>query len=1225
MKKLFFNAIALVSLFFAASCQQENLEPVNASNTVTYTVQVPDVVATKALGDDVTPVNELVYEVYRTEGERVTTFTNVDNLLYHRTAPVNNGVATITLELVNDQNFTVLFWAQTKVLEDQTPIYNVDDLTNVTVSRNAVANNVNAAAFVGRDFIINCVSDSDCKVTLTRPVSQLNIATTQESLKKFNDVVVLEGSSVVVKGLSQDYNVATLTPGELNDNEYTYTETIVPTYVLKVGETDYVYVGMNYLGFAPQLGATVTVSYMINTTEGDIDNVVENVPVKPNYRTNIIGNLITSTTDYEVKLDKEFSTNGNSGNIVVLAEGIVRNMAGDYEITTANGLAYAMNKGLFANGGDFYLTEPVYDMVDYNVVASSVPSDKTLNIYGETPVVTRASATVGGVTITGLEGALIDTIFAGANVSISGVNMPDNGSVLVNNNQGKLVVSESSAKTIVANGNKPIKADEVSDLPTLLSVLASDVKVINLAADIEASEFISISRSVTINGNGHKLISSASRIIRFQMNKGIEVVFNNLHGVSTAKFVYGVLDSIRGFSVDPEVWDATLTFNDCSVEFTDPTSSDWSYAINIVTSENNTIVINGGTYEGANVINVWGDNHTIKVNDATLSSKYLYNNLYTGCCFRFEGSNNKVEVKNSTFNGSHAVPVSEKNEGANTIVFENCIDNTMSKYVDENEVTYYSVSSSATLEAAICADAVKADKVILLSDGTYSADLMITVAALGTPEQKNLIIRAEEGATPVVTGTITLGYYENRVGAEQWESNITFDGITFDHAEAANHSLSIQNVKGLNLVNCTIVGDGEYGISAPGNNPTGPSSISNCSFVNAGLQLGGNFATGLVIDECSFDESCVNVQGGNSVTIQNCNFENTLTNAHVGQSFYLIRSNATPITVKNCAISIDSELSEVAAAQENWGILWNRKNLDWTVENVAVSMTDAALRQTQLLVTKCTSTGKINTNNLTVNGKAYASTAAQLTAAVNNGATDIVLAGEFDMPSNDTKNAITFTSLNGTAVIDNTKGSYWENATLTFNNISFKTGTGMVNGNGADYAALYSKNVTYNSCTFTGPMRLGRDGAKFNACTFNGLGNDYIWTYGNSVSFDGCTFNTDGKAILIYSDGPTYGTNGDAPAVSVTNCTFNATQGAKAGAIANQNCAAVEIHNYGNGVTLTTSGNTIDEEFSGVWRIKTYENRFPGSKIFVNGTEYKTIALDGKEMTIGADKNVTVL
>ena len=221
MKKSFFSAVALASLFFAASCQQENLEPVNASNTVTYTVQVPDVVATKALGDDVTAVDELVYEVYRTVDERETSFSDVDNLLYHKTAEINNGVATITLELVNDQNFTVLFWAQTS----GNSIYDVDDLTNVTIATEATANNANAAVFVGRDFIVDCISDADGKVTLTRPVSQLNIATTEESLQKFDDAIELEGSSVIVKGLSQSYNIATLTPGALNEVEYKYTET----------------------------------------------------------------------------------------------------------------------------------------------------------------------------------------------------------------------------------------------------------------------------------------------------------------------------------------------------------------------------------------------------------------------------------------------------------------------------------------------------------------------------------------------------------------------------------------------------------------------------------------------------------------------------------------------------------------------------------------------------------------------------------------------------------------------------------------------------------------------------------------------------------------------------------------------------------------------------------------------------------------------------------------
>jgi len=383
------------------------------------------------------------------------------------------------------------------------------------------------------------------------------------------------------------------------------------------------------------------------------------------------------------------------------------------------------------------------------------------------------------------------------------------------------------------------------------------------------------------------------------------------------------------------------------------------------------------------------------------------------------------------------------------------------------------------------------------------------------------------------------------------------------------------------------------------------------------MQLLGNFATGLVIDDCDFNQSCVNVQAGNSVTIQNCRFDNKLTSAHTGDnSFYLIRSNAIPITVKGCTINIDSELTDVASNQEKWGILWKRKaDAQWTVTDVKVNMTDEAMKQTCLLVIKDEGTDNFALNNLTVNGKGYASTAAQLNSAVNT-ATEIYVQGEFKMPSNEISKTITISSLNGNATIDNTLGSYWANATLTFNKVNFKTGTGKANGNGSDYAALYSKNVTYNECSFSGPMRLGRDGAKFVDCTFNDLGNDYVWTYGNAATFEGCTFNSAGKALLIYSDG------GDgSPAVSVTGCTFNATQSAKAGAIANQSCAAIEIDNYGKGVTLTASENTVDSDFSGEWRIKSISGN---DVVKVNGTEYTTLALDGKTMTIDSNKNVTV-
>ena len=314
MKKILYSAAALALVFFAGSCQQENLEPVVSGNTVTYTVQVADAVATRALGDDITAVNELVYEVYRTEAEGVMEFSDADNLLYHKTAEVKNGVATIEIEFVNDQNFTVLFWAHVKGNE----VYDVDDLTAVTITSPDDANNVYAQAFVGRDFVRDCVSDANGKVTLVRPVSQLNIATTPESLVfeaetgETGSTVLLKGSSVKVTGLATSYNIATLSAFGATATEYEYTETAVPGDVLTVNGKNYTYVAMNYVGFAPEMGTSdVTVSYVINTTEGNIDNEILNVPVKPNYRTNIIGNLITSKTDYTITLEDDWYTPEN--------------------------------------------------------------------------------------------------------------------------------------------------------------------------------------------------------------------------------------------------------------------------------------------------------------------------------------------------------------------------------------------------------------------------------------------------------------------------------------------------------------------------------------------------------------------------------------------------------------------------------------------------------------------------------------------------------------------------------------------------------------------------------------------------------------------------------------------------------------------------------------------------------------------------------------------------
>ena len=178
-----------------------------------------------------------------------------------------------------------------------------------------------------------------------------------------------------------------------------------------------------------------------------------------------------------------------------------------------------------------------------------------------------------------------------------------------------------------------------------------------------------------------------------------------------------------------------------------------------------------------------------------------------------------------------------------------------------------------------------------------------------------------------------------------------------------------------------------------------------------------------------------------------------------------------------------------------------------------------------------------------------------------------------------------------------------------------------VKGSGYATGVQHVNTVTYKNATIVGEMCLYGEKNTFEGCTFE-LNNQYIWVYGSKVAeFKNCTFNTNGKAILVYNEGA------GANEVTVTGCTFNATAGAKAGAIANQNCAAIEIDNFQNsGVgaahKIVADGNTFAEHFSGEWRIK---NFVAGNAITVNGTEYTQIAVDGKLMTIDGNKNVTVL
>ncbi len=312
MKKILLFATTLAALFLSASCQRENLEPVAAG--ATFTVTVPGETATKTFSDG-TNINKVLYEIYKTDEVETATA----QPLAKGAVSMSNKEATVTFDLLQDQEYTVIFWAQKSANEDGTnKYYNTGDLRTVSINAATAlnANDEDRAAFFKRvDFATPMAEVKE--VELVRPFAQLNLGTTAASLNPVQPgqtqgyTINVEKSYVKVQGLSTTFNTLTgVAAEEDNDFEFALYETPYAqdnTEVLEVNGVKYHYVGMNYF-FVSKNEDLVTVSYKIKTDKGEITNEnIINVPVKANYRTNIIGNLLTTEADFEIVVDEEFA------------------------------------------------------------------------------------------------------------------------------------------------------------------------------------------------------------------------------------------------------------------------------------------------------------------------------------------------------------------------------------------------------------------------------------------------------------------------------------------------------------------------------------------------------------------------------------------------------------------------------------------------------------------------------------------------------------------------------------------------------------------------------------------------------------------------------------------------------------------------------------------------------------------------------------------------------
>ena len=299
MKKTlnFFAAAALVA-FAAVACQKEQLSDSSAEGTESVTFTVQTEVGTKAVADGdgmAAKIDQVLVAVYMKDGA---SFRLYDEPVATYTA--SNKQATFSVNLIRKQTYKIVVWAQKKGAYVCT-----EGLQSIVRSsaKASVCNDDELDAFYASHEYVQGSATASTSIHAKRPFAQLNLIT--KDLRRG-----FEPSNVTVTYVSDTkFNALTGLSSEPAATAVTYTAT-QPNYkaqgkTLDAAKNTLV---MNYL-FAPETEQIVLPSVKMTAKLTEVvDFEVSNVPAKRNYRTNVIGNLLTEQTDFTITVVPEWET-----------------------------------------------------------------------------------------------------------------------------------------------------------------------------------------------------------------------------------------------------------------------------------------------------------------------------------------------------------------------------------------------------------------------------------------------------------------------------------------------------------------------------------------------------------------------------------------------------------------------------------------------------------------------------------------------------------------------------------------------------------------------------------------------------------------------------------------------------------------------------------------------------------------------------------------------------
>lgn len=932
MNKNLFKTFAIAAMaVLAGACAKENEQLAGPSN-VTFEISTPEI-ATKAIGDGMT-ATKLYYQVFDADG-KVIEGLGVQN------KDLVSGKTTVSFQLIKDQTYNFVFWAQTA----ETGYYTVTDLRTITANyEGKKSNDENFDAFFAVEKALTINGPITKTVTLKRPFAQINIATTDvlkagetTSKVKFDGAM----SAVKVKGVPTVFSP--LTDGFSKSADVEFASAAIPGGDFTItGSTDtYKHMAVNYV-FAPVDGTVYDVEAAFNVDGKDVTVKVPSAPAKRNYRTNIYGNLLTSTADFNVEIDPGFETpdiNVESVNVSSVKAANEAFAAGKTNVTITaveddDPADIVLPKTQDAVGIVIPATTKALKLV-YAADATDTEKPKNVSVdakdIASLTIETPAShVELNGTTYSTVTATTSDnTLVVGKGVTVDNLVILG-GSVEVH---GKVV-------TLTNENNCAIKLWSVGDKESWKQAYDAKAQTIELSADIkDFEEVIMIGRDLTIKGEGHEIWNTAYRVIRITAKANVN--FYDLKLVSKSNEA----NDKRCVSFDNTSSGSKVLFDNCSL------SADY-YCINLTPSSDQEITIRNATVAaGWAAINCFANN----------ANFIIENSILKGINDKAESSWNNFATIVFDGNGLSKTPVSEQGSGNKMSIKNSTI---FAHSESGNNQAWFSAQYGAQGNVVEVDGATK----IIDTDGSDQTDNIVTRAnyvKVGDVMQTYVstnkiyingslwvrtIYSQDDFAAEIATEGVSL--VKLGAGVEYTLQDIVADGITIESEENA----VINIPAAVTAKSATFRG---VTLKSPNTDYTGIQHATAIKYENCVIEgQPFSYAANAVFEKCTFNQTSsaaynIWTYGSTNITFNDCVFN------CAGKGVLIYNEGAinkevatfnnckfiatTPVTGK-AAIEIDSTFSEYEvhingctesgfdAGSVSGNSLWNKKKGDKKVE-----------------------------------------------------------------------------------------------------------------------------------------------------------------------------------------------------------------------------------------------------------------------------------------------------